>query len=38
MYERASAQVTTVKAGHLTPITRPGAVVRVILSAVESTG
>jgi pimeloyl-ACP methyl ester carboxylesterase len=38
MYERAGAQVTTVKAGHLTPITRPGAVVRVILSAVESTG
>ena len=37
MYERAGAQVTTVKAGHLTLITRPGAVVRVILSAVEAT-
>jgi pimeloyl-ACP methyl ester carboxylesterase len=38
MYERADARITRVRAGHLTPITRPGAVVRVILSAVESTG
>jgi pimeloyl-ACP methyl ester carboxylesterase len=37
MYERAGAQVITVKAGHLTPIARPGAVVRVILSAVDAT-
>jgi pimeloyl-ACP methyl ester carboxylesterase len=38
MYERADARITRVRAGHLTPITRPRAVVRVILSAVESTG
>jgi pimeloyl-ACP methyl ester carboxylesterase len=37
MYERAGAHVTRVKAGHLSLITRPGAVVRVILSAVEAT-
>jgi pimeloyl-ACP methyl ester carboxylesterase len=37
MYERAGAQVTRVKAGHLSLITRPGAVVRVILSAVKGT-
>jgi pimeloyl-ACP methyl ester carboxylesterase len=37
MYERAGAQVTRVKAGHLSLITRPGAVVRVILSAVKAT-
>ena len=37
MYERAGAHITRVKAGHLTPITRSGAVVRVILSAVEAT-
>jgi pimeloyl-ACP methyl ester carboxylesterase len=37
MYERADAHITRVKAGHLTPITRPGVVVRVILSAVEAT-
>jgi pimeloyl-ACP methyl ester carboxylesterase len=37
MAERAGAHITRVKAGHLTPITRPGAVVRVILSAVEAT-
>jgi pimeloyl-ACP methyl ester carboxylesterase len=37
MYERAGAQVTRVEAGHLSLITRPGAVVRVILSAVEAT-
>ena len=37
MYERAGAHVTRVEAGHLSLITRPGAVVRVILSAVEAT-
>ena len=37
MSRRAGAHITRVKAGHLTPITRPGAVVRVILSAVEAT-
>jgi pimeloyl-ACP methyl ester carboxylesterase len=37
MSERAGAHITRVKAGHLTPITRPGAVVQVILSAVEAT-
>jgi pimeloyl-ACP methyl ester carboxylesterase len=37
MYERSGAHVTRVKAGHLTPITRPGVVVRVIQSAVEAT-
>jgi pimeloyl-ACP methyl ester carboxylesterase len=37
MYERAGAHVSRVKAGHLSLITRPGAVVRVILSAVEAT-
>jgi pimeloyl-ACP methyl ester carboxylesterase len=37
MYGRAGAQVTRVKAGHLSLITRPGAVVRVILSAVKAT-
>jgi pimeloyl-ACP methyl ester carboxylesterase len=37
MSKRAGAHITRVKAGHLTPITRPGAVVRVILSAVEAT-
>jgi pimeloyl-ACP methyl ester carboxylesterase len=37
MSQRAGAHITRVKAGHLTPITRPGAVVRVILSAVEAT-
>ena len=37
MYGRAGAQVTRVKAGHLSLITRPDAVVRVILSAVEAT-
>jgi pimeloyl-ACP methyl ester carboxylesterase len=37
MYERAGAQVTRVKAGHLSLITRPNAVVRVILSAVKAT-
>ena len=37
MYERAGAHVSRVKAGHLSLITRPDAVVRVILSAVEAT-
>jgi pimeloyl-ACP methyl ester carboxylesterase len=37
MSERADAHITRVQAGHLTPITRPGAVVRTILSAVEAT-
>jgi pimeloyl-ACP methyl ester carboxylesterase len=37
MYERAGARVTRVRAGHLSLLTRPGAVVRVILSAVEAT-
>ena len=37
MYERAAADVSTVKAGHLSLITRPDAVVRVILSAVDAT-
>jgi pimeloyl-ACP methyl ester carboxylesterase len=37
MYERAGAHVSSVKAGHLSLITRPHAVVRIILSAVEAT-
>jgi pimeloyl-ACP methyl ester carboxylesterase len=37
MYERAGAHISTVKSGHLSLITRPHAVVRVILSAVEAT-
>jgi pimeloyl-ACP methyl ester carboxylesterase len=37
MYERAGAQITRVKAGHLSLLTRPNAVVRVILSAVKAT-
>jgi pimeloyl-ACP methyl ester carboxylesterase len=37
MYGRAGAQVTRVEAGHLSLLLRPGAVVRVILSAVEAT-
>jgi pimeloyl-ACP methyl ester carboxylesterase len=37
MYERAGAHITRVKAGHLSLITRPGAVLRVILSAVKAT-
>lgn len=37
MYERAGAHISTVKTGHLSLITRPDAVVRVILSAVEAT-
>jgi hypothetical protein len=37
MYERAGAHITRVKTGHLSLITRPGAVLRVILSAVKTT-
>jgi pimeloyl-ACP methyl ester carboxylesterase len=37
MSSRAGADITTVKAGHLTPITRPAQVTRVILSAVDAT-
>jgi pimeloyl-ACP methyl ester carboxylesterase len=37
MYERAGAHISKIKAGHLSLITRPDAVVRVILSAVEAT-
>jgi pimeloyl-ACP methyl ester carboxylesterase len=34
---RAGARVSRIRAGHLTPITRPAAVSRVILSAVDAT-
>jgi pimeloyl-ACP methyl ester carboxylesterase len=37
MSKRAGAHISSVKAGHLSLITRPDAVVRVILSAVEAT-
>jgi pimeloyl-ACP methyl ester carboxylesterase len=37
MYGRAGAHITRVKAGHLSLLTRPDAVVQVILSAVEAT-
>jgi pimeloyl-ACP methyl ester carboxylesterase len=37
MYGRAGAHVTRVKAGHLSLLTRPDAVVGVIVSAVEAT-
>ena len=37
MSSRAGADITTVKAGHLTPITRPADVTKVILSAVDAT-
>ena len=37
MYERAGAHISRVKAGHLSLITRPNAVVRVSLSAVKAT-
>jgi pimeloyl-ACP methyl ester carboxylesterase len=37
MYERAGAHISKVKTGHLSLITRPDAVVRVILSAVGAT-
>ena len=37
MYERAGAHIFKVKTGHLSLITRPDVVVRIILSAVEAT-
>ena len=37
MYERAGAHISTVKAGHLSLITRPAAVTKVILSAIDAT-
>jgi len=37
MSRRAGAQITKVKAGHLTPITRPADVTKVIQSAVDAT-
>jgi pimeloyl-ACP methyl ester carboxylesterase len=37
MSSRANADITTVRAGHLTPITRPRDVTKVILSAVDAT-
>ena len=37
MYGRAGAHITSVKAGHLSLITRPDEVVQVILSAVDAT-
>ena len=37
MSNRAGATISTVRAGHLTPITRPNDVVKLILSAVDAT-
>ena len=37
MSSRAGAEISRVKAGHLTPITRPAQVTKVILSAVDAT-
>ncbi len=37
MSSRAGARISRVRAGHLTPITRPGAVTKVILSAIDAT-
>ena len=37
MSERAGAEITRVRAGHLTPITRPGDVVKLIMSAADAT-
>ena len=37
MSSRAGARISRIKAGHLTPITRPAAVTKVILSAVDAT-
>jgi pimeloyl-ACP methyl ester carboxylesterase len=37
MSSRAGAHITSVRAGHLTPITRPADVTKVILSAVDAT-
>jgi pimeloyl-ACP methyl ester carboxylesterase len=38
MSSRAGAHISRVRAGHLTPITRPAEVTKVILSAVDATG
>jgi pimeloyl-ACP methyl ester carboxylesterase len=37
MSSRAGARISRVRAGHLTPITRPAAVTKVILSAIDAT-
>jgi pimeloyl-ACP methyl ester carboxylesterase len=37
MSNRAGAHISRVRAGHLTPITRPAAVTKVILSAIDAT-
>jgi pimeloyl-ACP methyl ester carboxylesterase len=37
MSSRAGADITRVRAGHLTPITRPKEVTKMILSAVDAT-
>jgi pimeloyl-ACP methyl ester carboxylesterase len=37
MSSRAGARISRVRAGHLTPITRPAAVTKVILSAIHAT-
>jgi pimeloyl-ACP methyl ester carboxylesterase len=37
MYERAGVHISTVKAGHLSLVTRPGDVTKVILSAIDAT-
>jgi len=37
MSNRAGAQITRVRAGHLTPLTRPGDVTKVIVAAVDAT-
>ena len=37
MSSRADAHITRIKAGHLTPITHPEDVTKVILSAVDAT-
>jgi pimeloyl-ACP methyl ester carboxylesterase len=37
MSNRAEAHISTIKAGHLTPITHPGAVTKVILTAIDAT-
>jgi pimeloyl-ACP methyl ester carboxylesterase len=37
MSNRAGARISTIKAGHLTPITRPAAVTKVILTAIDAT-
>ena len=37
MSSRAGARISRVRAGHLTPITRPAAVIKVIFSAIDAT-